>query len=624
MFDLHKPTAQDALDMIEACTAPLNFGSGKGVYRAAVKRLAKTDVSHFLTGDLSNVPMSLDFLEILFQRIDENPAGSKTEKEQRSQWKSRLRTVARRLEGKPLVQSSSEWDLFLDAVEKVAKKRGMAEQALIPIRSSLRKEAINDEISPQEMSRPWVIQAIARHSAKKRGSLKEAARVIDAMMQDLPKQLRPAEPFGALTVPTGNRRSLPLPLRVSEELETYLAERVAGKTVKGFNRTITVGAGIKSDESTNIYRQAVGWLFDALCTVGVLTPDADIGLTDLARLDWIGKVAFEALADIQSDDSEPKVFPWHPIQANTIYNRVSSITTMFKTIAPSFITQRADLHDPTAPQAETLCVHDLLGILKSHFKKEMTEAHKAFCRAVIIDEDRQRLLLNMHTICWADAQAQWKAFETQTHHQQMQTMNRCILAAILAIVVNYPFRAKTVMSLHLKSRHPDLSLPDSTSWIEFHIAPERMKFPKPYDAVLKDTPFNQPRKILDWFINGPRRLLLNDTRFLGTNNKQPNLLFCGVGRSRYNRILANWTEDAGMRMTTHLFRHAIASIMVNCCDCPIEQVARMLGNTIDVAERQYAFHDLIKRRTQTMQRIEEHRMGLRKARHPGRQRKAGS
>lgn len=177
------------------------------------------------------------------------------------------------------------------------------------------------------------------------------------------------------------------------------------------------------------------------------------------------------------------------------------------------------------------------------------------------------------------------------------------------------------MSLRLSGKHPDLTLPAHASRIEFHVASERMKCPKPYDAVLEDTPLNQSRNILDWFIHGPRRYLLDDPRFLAADKRQPDLLFCGIGRSRYNRILANWTEEAGMRMTTHLFRHATASIMVNCCDCPVEEVARMLGNTTEVAERQYVFHDLIKRRTKTMQRIEEHRMGLAKVRHPGRQRK---
>src|SRR5690606_12596968 len=97
--------------------------------------------------------------------------------------------------------------------------------------------------------------------------------------------------------------------------------------------------------------------------------------------------------------------------------------------------------------------------------------------------------------------------------------------------------------------------------------------------------------------------LLQNSSLLRADSAQPDLLFCGVGRARYNRVLTDWSEDLGLRMTTHMFRHAIASILINCCDCPIEDVARMLGNSTAVTERRYVFQDLMKRRGRTLQKL---------------------
>lgn len=620
MFDQQRYTAQDALDLIEAGTAPLHFETGSGVYRAAVKRLAKHHISGMMTSDLSAIPIDLAFVDLLFERLNRLPPASKKERQARAQWKSRLRTIARRLGDVPVMRTTTSWENFLDAVKQLAVVRGMNEQGLIPVTSSLRAAAVEDGLEPSDLTRHWLTDVLKKSSQKRRKSLKSGAQIVDDFWPDLPPHLRPNECFGSIEISSRKRRGRPLPRRVAEELESYLAQRVAGKTAEGFTRSVTVQAGIKEKESTNIYRQATGWFFDALCEFGELESDADIGMADLARLDWLGKIAFEALADEDTDDGEPRAFPWSPIQAKTVYNRTSSLITMIGTLYPDFLLQQYELHDPSAPVPEAINAEGLRKILQGHFKQEMTDSHRAFCRAIILDEDRQRLLLNMHMICWAEAQEDWKTYGSQRPHQQMQTMNLCILAAILATVVNIPFRARTITSMVLEGERPDLSLPKGQKRIEFHVAPARMKVPKTFDAILEDTRHSRPRQIIDWFIAGPRRELLQNPRLLRPENTKSNLLFCGIGRARYNRVLAEWTEDIGIRMTTHMFRHALASILINCCDCPLEDAARMLGNTVATAERQYVFQDLIRRRGGTMRKLAGYREKLAETHHPGRKR----
>ena len=65
-----KYSVQDALDLIEAGTLPLRFETGQAVYRAAVKRIAKTTVPGVLTHDLSAIPMTVSFVDHYVYNID--------------------------------------------------------------------------------------------------------------------------------------------------------------------------------------------------------------------------------------------------------------------------------------------------------------------------------------------------------------------------------------------------------------------------------------------------------------------------------------------------------------------------------------------------------------------------
>ena len=621
MLDQTEYSVQDALDLIEAGTPPLRFETGQAVYRAAVKRISKTTVPGLLTNDLYAIPMTVSFVDIFFERWSQQPPSSKKERNSRAQMKSRLRTIARRLEGAPVVHTTDGWATFLKRIEQVAAARGLPAQALIPITSSLRAAAVADGLDPPHLTRNWLVGRMEVTGQKRRDSLRDGARLIDTMWDSIPENMRPSRPFGTIKLPSRKRKSLPLPPRVFIGLEDYLNQRVAGTTVEGFTRTISVQAGIKQDESTNIYRQATGWLFDSLCAVGVLRADTDIKLADLAQLDWIGRVAFEALADARNEDGDIRQFNWNPIKPKTIYNRVSSLIKMFGTLVPEFLTQTARFQGPSSTSSEVLTPEGLLKVLAKHFGNEMTDAHRSFCRKVILDNNRQKLILNMHMIAWQKASVRWQSFDEQTHHEQMQTMNLCVLSAMLAIVVNIPFRARTLTSLVLEGEKPDISLPKGAKCIEFHVAAARMKVPKMYDATLEDTKHSRPRRIIEWFMAGPRNELLRNPRLLRTGNRRADLLFCGISRARYNLTLIDWTEELGLRMTTHMFRHALASILINCCGCPLEEAARMLGNTVAVTERQYAFQDIMRRRSDTLKKLEGYRSELTDTHHPGRNRK---
>lgn len=624
MLDRRQYSAQDALDLIEAGSPQLLEGKTSGIpgYRAALRRFTKTSARGFITTDLSNIPMTQDFIDPFFEQLNkDNPPQSKKEIDTRRDWQSRLRTICRRLEGVTVVQSTPAWDSFLDRIRDVGEKRGYSEEALIPVISTFRAVAVEAGIEPHEITRGWLMGAMQSATKKRRDSLKRGIKLLDEMWSDLPGHQRPPEPFGSIRIISEKRRSLPLPLRVTAELEAYLASRVAGDSAQGFTRAVAVKRGIDPKQSTNTYRQAVGWLYDSLCLVGELDPDADIGLNDLAKFEWLSKTAFEALSEIEADAETSRTFPWKPIEPKTIYNRTVSLIAIFKSLVPDFDIGHVEIFDPIKKKVVKTNAEGLSKILASHCSDEMTDEHRAFCRALVTNEGKQYLLLNMHMICWEQAQSRWKTYGQQTHHEKSQTINLCVLAAMLALVVNVPFRARTVCEMVLEGPKSDLSLLKDGKRITLHVAPARMKTRERFDANIEDDKLSKPRKILDWFIAGPRKELLRDPKSLPVANRSLDRLFCGIGEARYNRILSSWTEDVGMRMTTHLFRHALASFLINCCGVPVADAARMLGNSIAVAERRYVFMDVIKRRSNTLKMVADHRQHLADLHHPGRRRK---
>lgn len=624
MPDRHQYTAQDALDLVLERSPELLEGKTSSIpgYRAALKRFTKTPVKDIITSDLSKIPLTREFIDHFFERLNkDSPPQSTQERKTRSDWQSRLRTICRRLEGVPVVRSTPAWDSFLGHIRDVGEKRTYSEEALIPITSTFRAIAVEAGIEPHEMTRDWLTGAIKGATKKRRDSLKSGLKLLDDLWPDLPERQRPPEPFGSIRITSEKRRSLPLPPRVTAELETYLASRVVGDTAQGFTRAVSVKKGIDPKQSTNIYRQAVGWLYDSLCVVGELDPDADIGLNDLANLEWLSKTAFEALSEIEADAGTPRTFPWKPIEPETIYNRTGSLITIFKSTVPDFDIGHIEIFDPTKKNLVKKNPEGLRKILSSHCSDEMTDEHRAFCRVLVTNEEKQHLFLNMHMICWEQAQSRWKTYVQQTQHEKNKTINLCVLATMLALVVNIPFRARTVCEMVLEGSQSDLSLPKDAKKIAFHVAPARMKTRERFDADVEDDKLSKPRKILEWFIAGPRKELLRKPKLLPEANRRPERLFCGIGEARYNRILGSWTEDVGMRMTTHLFRHSLASFLINCCDVPVADAARMLGNSIAVAERRYVFLDVIKRRSNTLKMVADHRQHLTDMHHPGRRRK---
>jgi hypothetical protein len=607
-------TAATALAMIEAREAPFDFPSAKDC-RSALTKLRKLDIPGARTRDL-DVALTPKAVDALFARIERTPPGSIKERRFRANLRTRLNTLARIAAGIPAV--SQAWAALEARLDAIAQAEAQPGQAFIAVTSTLKNAAQEDGLDPADLGPHWLAGRMRSASRKRRDSLLKAARILDALHPRLPAGLRPAAPFGDLGAAAGGaRRSGALPPALAQDLQRYLETRCAPTTTPGLCGPVKLGDGIKNVSAT-IYDQALKWFVDSLRIGGLEDEIRASGIAELARLDWLSRAVFQAFDDHESDEEgRPTLLPWRPIAPKTVQSRAIALMRMFADVRHDFRHQTMPLlmHNGETGFADA---KDLGKAMNARVEVGMTPANRQFCRALLSDRNRQRLLLNMHSICYEEASDLWSRFETLDRKQRRSAIDLCVLAAMLAIVVHIPFRARTLVELTFGGLSPDIVLPPRRQIIDLAVFRKRLKTGTDFDAVISDDAMSRPRLILDWFVAGPRQALLNDPELLAEEDRRPDRLFAGIDESRYGKILSEWTEKAGMRMTTHMFRHAIATLLVNVCGMALEDVALMLGNKVAAVERHYVMIDGVRRRTLALNRLAEHRAGLEDAKHPGR------
>lgn len=552
-------SAATALAMIERREAPFDFPSAKDC-RSALMKLRKLDIPGVRTRDL-DVALTPQAVDALFARIERTPPASIKERRFRANLRTRLNTLARIASGIPAV--SQAWTALEARLDAIAQADARPRQAFIAVTSTLKNAAQEDGLDPADLGPHWLAGRMRSASRKRRDSLLKAARILDALHPRLPAGLRPAEPFGDFGAEAGGaRRSGALPPSLAQDLQRYLETRCAPVTTPGLCGPVKLGDGIK-DVSATIYDQALKWFVDSLRIAGLEDEIRASGIAELARLDWLSRAVFQAFDDHESnEEGRPTLLPWRPLAPKTVQSRAIALMRMFADVRPDFRHQTMPML--MLMQNGETGFTDAKGLgkaMNARVEVGMTPANRQFCRALLSDQNKQRLLLNMHTICWQEASDVWSRFETLDRKQRRSAIDLCVLAAMLAIVVHIPFRARTLVELTFGGLSPDVILPPRRQIIDLAVFRKRLKTGTDFDALISDDAASRPRRILDWFVAGPREALLNDPELLAEKGRRPDRLFAGIDESRYGKILSDWTEKAGMRMTTHMFRHGIATLL---------------------------------------------------------------
>jgi hypothetical protein len=563
-------TLRDLLNLVLDPTDPLRVGTGVANYRAALNCVTRLKG---MPSDLSLIPADAERVLTAVSAAIKHGATTKTIPKAVP---SRLKTLFEKASLKTAVKRLSPWEQLRDFLDGLSEELDIDPKTFTPINHTLANFASAEGLTPSQVTRDWLVTKLERASAKEAASLRGAVKLIRMYHNDLPYDIRPIV-IDDLPSVSGQRKSRALPPLIAHDLNQYLNEKCAHGMLEGTEgEKLQVSDNGISIASAISIEQALKWYHDCLVALGYLSAASDATTHTIARMDWVEAVVAESLADLRREPDKRR-FPWKPIGAKKLENHFGYVRRFLYHFVPNI-------------KADYMPVEKIIRVFSDLLRDEMTPENKKFCLSILSNDEKMWVVLNMHTLLFQEAKDAWRDYTQQSPVKQAQTLNLAILAAIAAIETSFPFRAHTVLNLSLFGDDPDVKLPaQHPNRVEFDVVRRIIKNRETFTGDLEDSESSRPREILDWFVAGPREEILNNAYFLPVQNRQPNLLFGGYNYKRYNETLQFHSARLGLRMKTHQWRHAIASILINLEGANIEDIAAVMNISIAVLLHRYAF-----------------------------------
>lgn len=562
-------TLQDLLNLVVDPTDPLKVGTGVANYRAALNCVTRLNG---MPSDLAFIPADAE--RILTAVTTAIKHGSSTKRIPQAV-PSRLRTLFEKAAVTTAKTRLSAWEQLRDFLDGLAAEIDANPKMFTPINHTLANFASADGLTPPQITRDWLITKLKLASAKEAASLRDAAKLLQQYHNHLPYSIRPIV-IGDLPSVAGQRKSGDLPPLIAQDLAEYLAEKRNPSMLQGVDGAVQVSDAGLSVHSEIAINQAIRWYNDCLVAVGYLPHASNLSSQEIARLDWLEAVVAESLGDLRRDPDK-RHLPWKPIGAKKLNEHFKHVRKFMYRFAPE-------------TRSDYLSVEKIRNTFSDLLSDEMTSENKKFCQTILSDEEKMWVILNMHTLLFQEAKDAWRDYPHQSRVKQAQTLNLATLAAIAAIETSFPFRSYTVLNLKMFGNDPDVKLPSKhRNRIEFDVVRSIIKNRETFNADLEDSESSRPREILEWFVGGPREEILSNAYFLPARSRQPDLLFAGYNYNRYNETLQFHSARLGLRMKTHQWRHAVASILINLEGANIEDIAAVMNISVAVLLKRYAF-----------------------------------
>lgn len=583
-------TLQDLLNLLVDPTDPLKVGTGVANYRAALNCVTRLKG---MPSDLALIPADAE--RILTAVSAAIKHGSTTKKIPQGV-PSRLKTLFEKAAVTTAMKRMSAWELLRDFLDGLASEIGTDPKVFTPINHTLANFASSDGLTPPQVTRDWLIAKLKLASAKEAASLRNAAKLLQRYHNHLPYDIRPMV-IDDLPSVSGQRESRALPPLIAKDLDQYLQEKRSPGMLQGLDGPVQVSDhGIVADSAIAI-SQAIKWYHDCLVAMGNLPPASNARSQEIGRLDWLEAAVAESLADLRRDPDNRRL-PWKPIGAKKLNEHFKNVRQFTYRFIP-------DTKSDFQP------VERIRGVFSDLLSDEMTSENKKFCLSILSNDEKMWIVLNMHTLLFQEAQDAWRDYPHQSPARQAQTLNLATLAAIAAIETSFPFRSHTVLNLSLFGDDPDVKLPsERPNRVEFDVVRRIIKNRETFTGDLDDSESSRPREILDWFVGGPREAILKNAYFLPVRNRQHDLLFGGYNYKRYNQTLQFHSARLGLRMKTHQWRHAVASILINLEGANIEDIAAVMNISVAVLLKRYAFIRKSLRVARGMRNLDKLRDGL--------------
>lgn len=513
---------------------------------------------------LDQIPADLAAFDAMWGRgpVRALPSGF-TSKSQFADWRSQTRSALAGFWDSPRniasVVPEDEWSSLLTNLEEI----GVHPKKLIPVRV-LAHAAREASLSPIEVTHAWLQGRVdAADTQGQYEALKAALAVIKKHRTSI------AVPISAdLGIPvkksTKHCVRLELPDWFARDVKHWREESAEGIR-KGF---VMKRKRVRSPDRVDEVLRGVTYIYTAMATAGLLEREEDQSVLAMTNKVFLKEVInMELMGE----------FPWKQLAASTLFEYINNWRLFVRVC------------DYNSEHLATL--------IKSYdFKdvKVMSKARRAWVIDFLRDTDKQAALLGLPNSLFTEAKKAMLRYKDGSKYERDVAIALGIAACAAAIWTSLPLRISTLLQLTYGFNGADVKVHSPGQGLMLTTPPEIVKNGYSYEnTVLTAKPGGDPRKIVEWFVGEVRPHLLD--KHIESHLRNPDLLFGGVSYGRLSSIWRSVSLEAGIPMTPHLVRHAIATIMANEEGADFSLIAALLGDTEETVRRNYVVIDLDKK-----------------------------
>lgn len=524
-----------------------------------MKKLPQYDVP------LEQIPVDLDAFDRAWGNspIRTIPRGFKT-KQQFSDWRTQTRSALTGFldnpKRVPRPATDDDWSQLISDLEDA----GVHQKKLISV-TVLANAARKASLTPAEVSRLWLQ---ANFDGAKTAGQYEALKAGRALIQKY---------RDSVTIPVSPDFAIPVRKSATHCVRLDLPPRFAGE-ITGWREKFTQGLrkghrrkrkSARSPQRAAQVRSGVTYVYTAMVTAGLVDPSHDPSVSDMLNPDALNEVIERELMD---------EFPWRKLEVTTLFEYLNNWKLFVRGCGHS---------------AEDLA--EVIGdFTEFEHVKTMSTARRDWSEAFMHDTYKQAAFFELPRRLFGEAKKAMLAYETGSQYEKDIAIALGIAACAAAIWTSLPLRISTLLKLTHGGEKADVQIHGNRHGLVVTTPPDIVKNGYSHRYItLTPKPGGNPREIVAWFVSEVRPLLLE--HHIAPHLRDPALLFGGVSCARLSSIWRSVTLEAGVPMTPHQVRHAIATVMANQPGADYSIIAALLGDTEATVQKNYVVVDQAKK-----------------------------
>lgn len=509
---------------------------------------------------LDQIPADLQAFDKVWGRgpVRGLPGGFKS-KGSFTDWRSQVRSaLTKALEVVPAVrdvQIEDDWALLTDDLLKA----GVSPKKLIPV-SVLANAARDASIVPVMVSREWLQKLVdASDTAGRYRAIQAAVKLIGKYRGATSVAVSPVFDMDIHKSRAHCVRA-PLPPALSAEVEKWRTQRVRMGEPRGhLKKPVNTCSSERADQIV----RGITYVYTAMLEAEMVLPEDTCTSHDLKRPELLDAVIEQELTG---------GYPWKQLQPTTLFEYLNNWKLFIKGCG----------HD-TTQLTET--VRDYLAF---NDVKSMAAGRRSWCEDFLFDHHKKSAFLSLPGRLFQEAQQAMEGYETASHHKQQSAIALGLAACAAAIWTSLPLRISTLLNLSYGGPEADVQIHGARRGLVLTTPPNIVKNGYSHRRIiLTPKQGGDPRKIVEWFVKTVRPHLLKG--HIAPHKRQNKLLFGGVTYARLSGIWRQVTLEAGVPMTPHQVRHALATLMANEKNADYSIIAALLGDTEATIRKNYVF-----------------------------------